>query len=96
MALSSKLQEESLIVLDNLELDRIKTSDFVDIINTLNVQNVLIVTDKENKNLDLSSRNVQGVKVIRSEGLNVYDILKYRNLVLLEGSVKDIEGRLLS
>ena len=80
----------------NLELDRIKTSDFVDIINALDVQNVLIVTEKENTNLDLSSRNVQGVKVIRSEGLNVYDILKYRNLVLLEASVKDIEGRLLS
>ena len=53
MALSSKLKEETLIVLDHLELDRIKTSDFVDIINTLNVKSVLIVTDKENANLDL-------------------------------------------
>ena len=54
----------------------------------------LIVTDQANANLELSSRNVPDVKVLRYEGLNVYDILKYSNLVLLESSIKAIEGRL--
>jgi large subunit ribosomal protein L4 len=46
--------------------------------------------------LELSSRNVPGVKVIRTEGLNVYDILKYEKLIVLEGAIKGLEGRLLS
>ena len=52
--------------------------------------------EKKNENLELSSRNVCNVKVLRSEGLNVYDILKYRTLVILEPVVKNIEGRLLA
>lgn len=95
MALTSKFQENAIIVLDQFELEKIKTSKFVEILNNLNVKNALIVTDKKNKNLELSSRNVPGVKVLRIEGLNVYDILKYKNLILAESSVKVIEGRLL-
>lgn len=95
MALTSKFQENAIIVLDQFELEKIKTSKFVEILNNLNVKNALIVTDKKNKNLELSSRNVPGVKVLRTEGLNVYDILKYKNLILAESSVKVIEGRLL-
>jgi large subunit ribosomal protein L4 len=82
------------MVLDQFELDQIKTKEFVSVINTLKLDNALIVTDDKNDNLELSSRNVPDVKVLRSEGLNVYDILKYRTLVLLEPAVKNIEGRL--
>jgi large subunit ribosomal protein L4 len=96
MALSSKLKDESLVVLDSFFLDEIKTKKFLSVVEALKVKNVLIVTDESNKNLELSARNVPGVKILRSEGLNVYDILKYKHLVLLEASVKDIEGRLLS
>ena len=96
MALSSKLLENRLMVLDQFELDKIKTKEFVNVLETLNVSNALIVTEKKNENLELSSRNVCNVKVLRSEGLNVYDILKYRTLVLLEPVVKNIEGRLLA
>ena len=96
MALSSKLQEKNLVVLDRLELEKIKTKDFLNVINTLKIDNALIVTDKKDEKLELSSRNVQNIKVLRSEGLNVYDILKYRNLILLEPVINDIEGRLLS
>jgi large subunit ribosomal protein L4 len=60
----------------------------------LKLENALIVTEAKNEHLELSSRNVQQVKVLRSEGLNVYDILKYRTLVLMEPAVKNIEGRL--
>ncbi len=96
MALSSKLQASELVVLDKLELKEIKTRNFVDILNALNLKNALIVTDKKDDNLELSSRNVPDVKVLRSEGLNVYDILKYHTLVLLEPAIKNIEGRLVA
>ena len=96
MALSSKLHENELVVLDQFELDEIKTKKFVDVLNTLKLKSALIVTDKPDDHLELSSRNVPHVKVLRSEGLNVYDILKYRMLVLLEPAVKNIEGRLLA
>jgi len=96
MALSSKLQQNELIVLDRFELDQIKTKGFVEIINGLNVGSALIVTDAQNDKLEKSSRNVPGIKVMRTEGLNVYDILKYDKLLLLEPSIKGIEGRLAS
>ena len=96
MALSSKLSENELMVLDQFELEAIKTKEFVNVLKTLKLDNALIVTEKKNEHLEMSSRNVQAVKVLRSEGLNVYDILKYRKLVLLEPAVKNIEGRLRS
>ena len=96
MALSSKLSENELVVLDQFELEETKTKKFVDVLNTLKLKNALIVTEKYNDHLELSARNVPDVKVLRSEGLNVYDILKYRMLVLLEPAVKNIEGRLLA
>ena len=96
MALSSKLSENELVVLDQFELEEIKTKKFVDVLKTLKLKNALIVTEKHNDHLELSARNVPDVKELRSEGLNVYDILKYRMLVLLEPAVKNIEGRLLA
>ena len=96
MALSSKFQDENLVVLDDFRLEQIKTKTFLDIISRLNLGSSLIVTHTKNEILERSSRNVPGVKVLRSEGLNVYDILKYEALVLLEPSIQGIEGRLLS
>ncbi len=95
MALSSKFQQNALRVMNDFELDEIKTSKFVNIMNTLDLKKALIITDKDNRNLELSSRNVPEVKVLRTEGLNVYDILKYDFLVLIQGSLEGIEGRLL-
>jgi large subunit ribosomal protein L4 len=96
MALSSKLQGNQLVVLDKWELEEIKTREFLTVIEALDIGSALIVTDQKNTKLELSSRNVPGVKVLRAEGLNVYDILKYKNLILLESALKSIEGRLLS
>jgi large subunit ribosomal protein L4 len=96
MALSSKLQNEKLVVLDQFDLERIKTQDFTKVIKALKMGNALIVIEQENERLELSARNVPGIKVLRCAGLNVYDILKYSNLVLLESSIKGIEGRLLA
>ena len=96
MALTSKLQENTLIVVDKLDPETVKTKRFVEVMGALKAREALIVTDRRLENLELSSRNVPHVKVVRWEGLNVYDILRFRNLVLLEASVKQLEGRLLS
>ncbi|MBW1743124.1 MAG: 50S ribosomal protein L4 [Deltaproteobacteria bacterium] len=96
MALTAKLQENALIVVDKLDLEAVKTKNFVEVMGALKTKDALIVTDRKLENLELSSRNVSDVKVVRSEGLNVYDILKFKHLILLEPSVKQLEGRLLS
>ena len=95
MALSSKLRQENLVVIDEFGLDKIKTKEFVKVMNALNTKNALIITEKKDETLERSARNVPNIKVLRVEGLNVYDILKYENVVLLESSIKSIEGRLL-
>ena len=94
MALSSKVLENELMVLDQLKLDQVKTKEFVSVLDALKLNNALIVTENKNEHLELSARNVPHIKILRTEGLNVYDILKYRILVLLEPAVKNIEGRL--
>ena len=96
MALTSKLHENTLIVLDKLDFDTAKTKRFVRVMGALKTKEALIVTDREVENLKLSARNVPRVKVLRWEGLNVYDILKFEHLILLEPSVKQIAERLLS
>jgi len=96
MVLTTKLQEKTLIVVDKLDLEAVKTKRFVEVMGALKTQEALIVTDRKLENLELSSRNVSHVKVVRSEGLNVYDVLKFKHLILLEPSVKQLVGRLLS
>ncbi len=58
------------------------------------LENVLIVLDGENPNVELSARNVPHVKVLRVDGVNVYDVMKHKNLVLTEGAVAQLEGAL--
>jgi large subunit ribosomal protein L4 len=96
MALTSKLQDNALIVVDRLDLEPAKTKRFVEVMVALEASQALIVTDRKIESLELSSRNVPDVKILRSEGLNVYDVLRFKNLVLLEPSVKQIAERLLS
>jgi large subunit ribosomal protein L4 len=95
MALSSKRNDNNLLVVDKMDLSEPKTRDMVQVANALNVKNALILTAEKNTNLELSARNIPGVKVMQTEGLNVYDVLKYQNLILLADSIKAIEGRLL-
>lgn len=95
MALSSKFNDKKLLVLDRLELDEIKTKKFIEIQKALNIRSALFVTDVENEHLDRSSRNVKGVKVMKTEGINVYDILNYDNLIIIQPAVSEIERRLI-
>ncbi|MBN1842803.1 MAG: 50S ribosomal protein L4 [Deltaproteobacteria bacterium] len=96
MALSSKLQDKDLIVVDRLDLEAVKTKRLVEVLAALRTKEVLIVIDRQNENLELCSRNVPYAKVLRSEGLNVYDILRFRSLILVEPAVNQIQERLLS
>ncbi|MCF8032609.1 MAG: 50S ribosomal protein L4 [Desulfarculaceae bacterium] len=93
-ALSSKLGEEKLTVLSGFDLEAIKTKDFVSVLGALEAGNCLVVTPGADEVLEKSSRNVPRVKVLRAEGLNVYDILKYDRLVLLQDAVAGIEEAL--
>jgi large subunit ribosomal protein L4 len=83
-------------VLDGFDLDEIKTKKFQEVMKKLNIDNGLIVVPERNENLEKSSRNVQGFKVISSEGLNVYDVLLHHRLVLLQSCLDQLEKRLLS
>lgn len=94
MALTSKLQDNTLMVLDRLDFEEAKTKSFVAVLKALNLEKTLIISDQVTGNLQLSSRNVPNVKVLKTHGLNVYDILKYKNLVLVESAITGIEGRL--
>ena len=94
MALSSKLSDNTLYVIDDFKLEEIQTKVLSGVLDALNLQDLLIVSDSEDVNLALSSRNIPDVKVIKTMGLNVYDILKFKNLLLVESTIKNIEGRL--
>jgi large subunit ribosomal protein L4 len=94
MALSCKLTDKTLYVIDDFKLEEIKTKVLSEVLATLNLQDLLIVSDSEDINLALSSRNIPDIKVIKTAGLNVYDILKFKNLLLVESTIKNIEGRL--
>ena len=96
MALSDKLNNQALMVLQPFELERIKTRDMVEVLDNLQLESVLFVTAGEDQKMALSARNIPAVKVLRCEGLNVYDILKYEKLVLFESTLERIEGRLLA
>lgn len=93
MALSAKLASNEIVVIDEFGLERIKTKDFFGIVKALKLKKILIVIDEDDRNLVLSSRNVPGIKVLKTAGLNVYDILKYNTLLIKESSIKSIEGR---
>jgi len=94
MALTSKVQDQSLVVVDKLEMDEVKTKVFAGMIKQLDAEKALIVTGSKDERLALSSRNVPGVKVLQTEGLNVYDILRFPKLVLVQPAIEGIEGRL--
>jgi len=94
MALSSKVEDNTIYVIDDFNLEAVKTRELANVLKTLDLSDLLIVSDTEDTNLLLSSRNIPDVKVIKTEGLNVVDILKFKNLLILEDSIKNIKGRL--
>jgi large subunit ribosomal protein L4 len=94
MAMSARQQEGNLIVVDQFSMDAIKTKDFVGIMKVLDVENALIVADAGNEELNKSSRNANGYKVLPAEGVNVYDILLHKKLILVQPVIDSLEKRL--
>lgn len=95
-ALSAKVNEEALTVVDNLALDNPKTKDFTAILENLNAdKKVLLVLENEDVNVELSSRNLQGVTVLTLEELNVLDILAANRVIFTEGAINKAEEVLL-
>ncbi len=90
--LSSKVLEKELIVLDKLDLKEIKTSEMVKTLNNVKATGkTLIVLPANNENVQKSARNIEGVKASIVETINVYDLVKYQNLVLTVDTVKKLE-----
>jgi len=94
--LSLKVKEDKLLILRGFPMEEIKTKKFKEILDRFELKSVLFVLDKSDPTLEKSSRNIRDIKMMRSEGVNVYDLLRYDNLVMLEPSVKMIERALLS
>lgn len=94
-ALSQKLQENKLVLVDAITLDEVKSKKFVALMKTFKITNALII-DEENKNLSLSARNVTNFKVLKPEGLNVFDLMIHDYVVLTKPSLESIEKRLLA
>ena len=90
-ALTSRFIENKLIVVENLQMDEIKTKKFAEVLNNLKVDKALVVLDDNNKNVMLSARNIPNVRTAVTNTINVYDILKYNTLVLAKDVVAKIE-----
>lgn len=95
-ALSLKMKEQRIIVLRDFPMEEIKTQKFKAVFDRFGLKKALFVLDQSNAILEKSCRNIQGVKLIRAEGINVYDLLNHEHVVFLEPSVKMIEGTLTS
>ncbi|MEE0866336.1 MAG: 50S ribosomal protein L4 [Clostridia bacterium] len=90
--LSSKVIEKELTVVDKLELKEIKTKSMVSALAALKVEGkTLIIVPETNKNVLMSARNIEGVKTITANNINVFDLLKYTNLILPVDTVKKLE-----
>ncbi len=88
LVLSDKLRNESLTVLEDFSLESHRTKDFLGILENFKLdKKVLLMDDRENRNLYLSSRNVPGVKVVATGGLNVYDLLNCRHFLVTKRAI---------
>lgn len=96
MAMSARMSEKNLMILDAFEMEQIKTKDFMQVMKNLQIDNGLIVIPEHNENLEKSSRNVHGIKVTTIAGLNVYDIMLHHRLVLVKPCIEQLEERLLA
>lgn len=93
-ALSLQFKNDRIMVLNKLEFDKISTKNFVQFMNRIGLDRSLIITDDFSNNLQLSSRNVPHVKLLKYDALNIHDMLKYKNIIITQGAVQSVEGAL--
>ena len=92
--LSQKVLDEGFKVIDQFKLERIKTRDFVELLDRFELGKTLVVLPEPDEIMEKSARNIPNVKVLRSEGLNVYDLLDYHSVILSRECVSRIEEAL--
>ena len=90
-ALTSVVNENKFIVVDEFKLDSIKTKDFAKVLTNLNVEKALVVLDSNDKNVVMSAKNIPTVKTALTNTINVYDILKYNTVVVTKAAVDQIQ-----
>ena len=90
-ALTDKVKQGKLVVLENMDLPEVKTKAMVEVCDKLEVGNALFVMTGSNKNAILSARNIPSIKTAAVNTINVYDILKYDNLVVTQDAVKEMQ-----
>jgi len=83
-------------VVNAFDLERISTKSFVGTLNVFDLAKTLLVIDGANRNLELSARNVKDVKLLKPEGLNVFDMMKYQSIIFTQDAVRKVEGALKS
>jgi len=90
-ALTSKVQENQMIVLDSLNFDAPKTKNVVEMLKAFEATKALIITAESNEAVYKSARNIQGINIIPANNINVYDLLKYEKLIITKDAVSKIE-----
>jgi len=90
-ALSNAVAENKLIVVDEIHFDEIKTKNFQNMLNALNVQKAFVLLDENDKNTVLSARNIQDVKTAQVNELNVYDVLRYGTVLATKAALLKVE-----
>ena len=90
-ALTSKVQENQMIILDSLNFEAPKTKNIVEMLKALEANKALIITAESNEVVYKSARNIQGINIIPANNINVYDLLKYEKLIITKDAVSKIE-----
>jgi large subunit ribosomal protein L4 len=90
-ALTSKVKEEQIVVLDDLKIDAPKTKDIVSVLNAFEAKKTLIITAESDQNVYRSARNISGVRTLPVNNINVYDLLKFDKLIITKDAVSKIE-----
>ena len=94
MALSAKLVDSSLVLVDTLSVPEVKTKHMVKVTSDFGLKKALIVLPASDNNLELSARNIPGIKVVREDMLNVYDVLRHDHLVMVKDAALKVQERL--
>ena len=90
-ALTSRVEENKFIVIDEIDFEEAKTKNFANILKNLDVSKALVVLEDDNKNAELSARNIADIKTAKTNTINVYDILKYNTVITTKAVVAKIE-----
>ncbi len=95
--LSKKNSDKKLYILADVKKEIKKTKEFNNFLEKNNLANALIITDNDTlKNINRSARNIKNIKLIKDEGANIYDLFKYKNVIMTSSSIKKIENRILN